>query len=114
MATRLIGAGYHLTVYDRTRERAQAIKGATVTETPKEAVSHSDVVISIVTDDAALEEVKLGPKWRTCRDACRTCHHRHEHRFPEHLAPPLPGRKSKGRRDDRCGSIGKRAPGGTG
>jgi len=61
MAPRLINAGYHLTVYDRTREKAQAIKGATVAETPGEAAAHSDVVISIVTDDAALEEVMLGP-----------------------------------------------------
>jgi 3-hydroxyisobutyrate dehydrogenase-like beta-hydroxyacid dehydrogenase len=61
MAPRLIAAGYHLTVYDRTREKAQAIKGATVAETPKEAAAHSDVVISIVANDAALEEVMFGP-----------------------------------------------------
>ena len=61
MASRLIHAGYHLTVYDRTREKAQAIAGATVAETPKEAAAHSEVVISIVTDDAALDEVMLGP-----------------------------------------------------
>ncbi len=61
MAPRLIHAGYPLTVYDRTREKAQAIAGATVAETPKEAAAHSEVVISIVTDDAALEEVMLGP-----------------------------------------------------
>lgn len=61
MAPRLIHAGYHLTVYDRTREKAQAIAGATVAETPEEAAAHSDVVISIVTNDAALEEVMLGP-----------------------------------------------------
>ncbi len=61
MASRLIRAGYHLTVYDRTREKAQAIAGATVAETPEEAAAHSDAVISIVTDDAALEEVMLGP-----------------------------------------------------
>src|SRR3989440_9386230 len=61
MASRLIQAGYPLTVYDRTREKAQAIEGATVAETPKEAAAHSEVVISIVTDDAALEEVMLGP-----------------------------------------------------
>ena len=53
MAPRLLAAGYHLTVYDRTREKAQAIEGATVAGTPKEAAAHSDVVISIVTDDAA-------------------------------------------------------------
>src|SRR6266853_4438657 len=61
MAPRLIRAGYHLTVYDRTREKAQAIAGATVAETPEEAAANSDVVISIVSNDAALEEVMLGP-----------------------------------------------------
>ncbi len=61
MAPRLIDAGYHLTIYDRTREKAQAIAGATVAETPKEAAAHSEVIISIVTDDAALDEVMLGP-----------------------------------------------------
>ena len=61
MAPRLIGAGYHLTVYDRTREKAQAIAGATVAETPEEAAANSDVVISIVSNDAALEEVMPGP-----------------------------------------------------
>ncbi len=60
MAPRLISAGYHLIVYDRTREKAQAIAGATVAETPEEAAAHSDVVISIVTNDSALEEVMLG------------------------------------------------------
>lgn len=34
MVPRLIAAGYHLIVYDRTREKAQAIEGATVAETP--------------------------------------------------------------------------------
>jgi 3-hydroxyisobutyrate dehydrogenase len=61
MAPRLISAGYHLTVYDRTREKAQAIAGATVAETPEEAAAHSDSVISIVTNDPALEEVMFGP-----------------------------------------------------
>jgi 3-hydroxyisobutyrate dehydrogenase len=60
MVPRLIAAGYHVTVYDRTREKAQAIQGATVAETPREAAAHSEVVISIVTDDAALDEVMLG------------------------------------------------------
>jgi 3-hydroxyisobutyrate dehydrogenase-like beta-hydroxyacid dehydrogenase len=61
MAPRLIHAGYHLTVYDRTREKVQAIKGAAIAETPQEAAANSDVVISIVTDDSALEEVMFGP-----------------------------------------------------
>ena len=53
--------GYHLTVYDRTGEKAQAIAGATVAETPEQAAVNSDVVISIVSNDTALEEVMLGP-----------------------------------------------------
>jgi 3-hydroxyisobutyrate dehydrogenase len=61
MVPRLIQAGYHVTVYDRTREKAQAIQGATVAGTPREAAANSEVVISIVTDDAALDEVMLGP-----------------------------------------------------
>src|SRR5213080_670699 len=61
MAPRLISAGYHLIVYDRTREKAQAIADATVAETPEEAAAHSDIVISIVTNDPALEEVMFGP-----------------------------------------------------
>jgi 3-hydroxyisobutyrate dehydrogenase len=61
MASRLIHAGYQLTVYDRTREKAQAIAGASVAETPRDAAANSDVVISIVTDDTALDEVMLGP-----------------------------------------------------
>ncbi len=61
MAPRLIAAGYNLLIYDRTREKAQSIAGATVAGTPKEAAAHSDVVISIVTDDAALEEVMFDP-----------------------------------------------------
>ena len=61
MVPRLMSAGYHLTVYDRTKEKAQAIAGATVAETPEAAAAHSDIVISIVTNDPALEEVMFGP-----------------------------------------------------
>jgi 3-hydroxyisobutyrate dehydrogenase len=61
MVPRLIAAGYQVTVYDRTREKAQAIAGATVAETPREAAAESSVVISIVTDDSALDEVTAGP-----------------------------------------------------
>jgi 3-hydroxyisobutyrate dehydrogenase len=50
MAPRLIRASYQLTVYDRTREKAQAIACASVAESAAEAVNRSDVVISIVTE----------------------------------------------------------------
>lgn len=61
IAPRLLHAVYTLTVYDRTREKAQAITDATVAGTPREAASGSDVVLPIVTDDAALEKVMHGP-----------------------------------------------------
>jgi len=62
MAQRLLAAGYDVTIYDRTREKAQAIGelGATVAQTPQEAAAKSEIVISIVSNDDALEEVMLG------------------------------------------------------
>ena len=61
MATRLLGAGNQLTVYDRSREKSQAIAGASVAETPRDLAAHSEVVLISVTDDAALEQVMFGP-----------------------------------------------------
>jgi 3-hydroxyisobutyrate dehydrogenase len=63
MALRLMNAGYHLTVYDRTREKAQAAgqRGALVAQTPKDLAASCEVIISCVTDDRALEDVMFGP-----------------------------------------------------
>jgi 3-hydroxyisobutyrate dehydrogenase len=61
MATRLLGAGNQLTVYDRSKEKSQAIAGASVAETPRDLAAHSEVVLISVTDDAALEQVMFGP-----------------------------------------------------
>jgi 3-hydroxyisobutyrate dehydrogenase len=63
MVARLLRAGYHVTVYDRTPERAQAMSqlGAQVAETPKELAASSEVIISSVTNDRALEAVILAP-----------------------------------------------------
>lgn len=62
MAPRFIDAGYHLTVYDRTRERAQEIarRGAVVAKTPRELAASCDIILSIVADDAALDTVMYG------------------------------------------------------
>ncbi len=62
MVQRLIDAGYHMTIYDRTREKAQAVaqKGAIVAETPRSLAASCDVILSSVTNDAALEEVMYG------------------------------------------------------
>jgi 3-hydroxyisobutyrate dehydrogenase len=63
MAANLRRAGYELTVYNRTRERAEAWAaehGGTVVATPAEVGAASDVVITMVVDGAQVQEVLLG------------------------------------------------------
>jgi 3-hydroxyisobutyrate dehydrogenase len=63
MAANLRRAGYELTVYNRTRERAEAWAaehGGTVADTPAEVGAASDVVITMVVDGAQVTEVLLG------------------------------------------------------
>jgi 3-hydroxyisobutyrate dehydrogenase-like beta-hydroxyacid dehydrogenase len=63
LATRLLGAGHDLTVWNRTPARAQPLRdaGASVAETPAEAGRAADVSITMVTDPEALEHVVFGP-----------------------------------------------------
>jgi 3-hydroxyisobutyrate dehydrogenase-like beta-hydroxyacid dehydrogenase len=62
MATNLIKAGHTLTVYNRSRARADALKplGARVAATPGEAAAGAEVAITMLADDHALESVVLG------------------------------------------------------
>jgi 3-hydroxyisobutyrate dehydrogenase len=62
MATRLLSAGFPLTVYNRSRERAErfAKAGAFVAASPREAAARAEIVISMVADDAASRSVWLG------------------------------------------------------
>ena len=62
MALNLVKAGYKLTVFNRTQSKAGPLEkaGALVAATPAEAASNADVVMSIVSDTAAVEEVILG------------------------------------------------------
>jgi 3-hydroxyisobutyrate dehydrogenase len=62
MARNLIKAGMQVTVYNRTRPKAQALRaaGAQVADTPREAAQQADVVISMVADDVASRAVWLG------------------------------------------------------
>lgn len=53
MAARLRGAGYPVTVYDRSKEKSQA-------ESPKGLAEQCEVVLISVTDDAAVEQVMFG------------------------------------------------------
>jgi 3-hydroxyisobutyrate dehydrogenase-like beta-hydroxyacid dehydrogenase len=63
MARRLLEAGYRLTVWNRTADKAKTLcaAGATWADSPKVLAQASDVVISMVTDSAASEEVACGP-----------------------------------------------------
>jgi 3-hydroxyisobutyrate dehydrogenase-like beta-hydroxyacid dehydrogenase len=62
MAGRLLAAGYDLTVYNRERERTHLLaqRGAKVAETPGDLAARTDIVLSSVADDAAVENVMTG------------------------------------------------------
>jgi 3-hydroxyisobutyrate dehydrogenase-like beta-hydroxyacid dehydrogenase len=63
IARNLIKAGHNLTVYNRTRSRAEpfASLGARIAETPSEAAGDAEVLITMLADDAALEGVVFAP-----------------------------------------------------
>jgi 3-hydroxyisobutyrate dehydrogenase len=59
MATRLLSQGHQVVVWNRTASRAQPVltAGATWAATPRELVAQTDAVISMVSDEQALQEV---------------------------------------------------------
>src|SRR5437763_8172903 len=62
MVQRLLDAGYQVTVYDRTKEKAKALeqRGALVAQTPKELAANCQVVLACVTNDEAQLDVMFG------------------------------------------------------
>ena len=60
MAENLIEAGYDLVAYNRTREKAEELEGATVAQSPKEVAENSDIVITMLPDSPQVEEVLAG------------------------------------------------------
>jgi 3-hydroxyisobutyrate dehydrogenase-like beta-hydroxyacid dehydrogenase len=64
MARNLLRAGYKLRVYNRTSSKAQALaaEGAEVVETLRDVINPDGIVLSMVANDHALEEVVLGEK----------------------------------------------------
>lgn len=61
IAGRLAGAGFELTLWNRTRERAEALGIGTVADTAVAAVRDADVVISSLTGPDAVRSTYLGP-----------------------------------------------------
>lgn len=64
MAGHLMDAGHELTVYNRTRQKAEGLlaRGARWADTPAECASDMDAVITIVGYPKDVEEVYLGEK----------------------------------------------------
>ncbi len=63
MVQRLLQAGYQITVYDRTKEKTQdaAHQGAKVADHPKDLATTCNVIMSMVSDNSALEAIMHGP-----------------------------------------------------
>src|SRR5579859_911313 len=64
MAKRLLAARYELTVWNRTHERTELLRkeGAQVAATPADVARASDVVMTMLFDDAAHEDVLFGAR----------------------------------------------------
>jgi 3-hydroxyisobutyrate dehydrogenase len=62
MASRLLGAGHRVSVYNRTREKADSLvsRGARWAASPREACAAADAVFCMVADDAASRVMWLG------------------------------------------------------
>lgn len=63
MARLLLAAGHQVTVWNRTRARAEALaaEGALVADTPAQAAQAGEAVLTMLFDDAAHQEVMFGP-----------------------------------------------------
>src|SRR5512133_58079 len=59
MALNLMRAGHQVTVYNRTREKAEALRneGALVAASPAEAARENEVVITMLANDEAVSHV---------------------------------------------------------
>src|SRR4029077_2009272 len=64
MASNLLKAGYQLTVWNRSAEKCKpfARKGARVAGTPADAARDVDLIIYMLSNDQAVEEIVFGSK----------------------------------------------------
>jgi 3-hydroxyisobutyrate dehydrogenase len=62
MATRLLSSGFHVVVFNRSREKSLSLAkaGALVAESSKDAAARADIVLTMVADDNASRAVWLG------------------------------------------------------
>lgn len=65
MATNVAGAGFDVVLWNRSSAKAHELAsliGATVVDTPREMAENCDVVVTMLSDDAASSEVFLSPE----------------------------------------------------
>lgn len=64
LASNLLSRGYEVHAYDRTRSRADPLlaRGLIFHATPRELASHTEIVLTSLTDDAAVSAVAQGPE----------------------------------------------------
>ena len=62
MAANLLRAGHEVVVWNRSPQKAQPLvaDGAVLARTPRDAASGRDIIMTMLADDAALEQVLLG------------------------------------------------------
>jgi 3-hydroxyisobutyrate dehydrogenase len=62
IAKRLLSSGYELTVWNRTKQKAEPLikQGAKWADSPKKITEYSDIIFSIVSDDQAVNDVYMG------------------------------------------------------
>ena len=71
MAKNLLKSGYKLKAFNRSQDKAERLKefGAEISKSIKDAVTNSDIIITMLTDDTAVEKVMINkdfsPKGKT-------------------------------------------------
>ena len=107
MARNLMKAGYPVSVYTRTKEKAEKLieEGAAWAASPKELAKEADIVISIVGYPKDVEEIYLGAEGVLAAkeggiviDDVESCARQEDFRCGE----------GKGRRSARCARLGRR------
>jgi 3-hydroxyisobutyrate dehydrogenase-like beta-hydroxyacid dehydrogenase len=71
MARRIHHKGFDLRLWNRTRQRAEQLGFGEVLDTPAEAARGADIVISMLTDSAAVRQAYLGPNGALEADGSR-------------------------------------------
>ena len=62
MATNILKAGYNLKAFNRTKKKAEPLKkfGGEIANTIKDIVQNSNIIITMLTDDKAIDEIMDG------------------------------------------------------